>query len=388
MATFEIPAINFSNFEKDFIKLQKKGAKLGVTVQYTVTGSVEKPVPGKDEKMTYAVVEVSGDRPKINGYEFVATIEHTEHGNIVGCSGAEHAVKVTEELRFCESHCAHCKTKRYRKYTYALLKEGTEEYIIVGKQCLRDFLGHIDPKMLANIHTWLKTFEESKDYGDIKMWGGNAENWFVQDYLVTVAQLTINHGFVTGKQAQILDKATTADLAANIMNSSNKIKLEITEQAKDLAARAYEWAFNLQAKTAFEQNMYIYARKHTMYASGSGVIAYIVPAYLKSVGQDVEAKAEEKAPKKPSEFQGIVGQRKNFKGLRVKKAISLESMYDQTLYILEDSDGNAFKWIKSNGGLDPEAELEITATVKAHDTYKDRQSNETRQTVITRGKVH
>ena len=54
-----------------------------------------------------------------------------------------------------------------------------------------------------------------------------------------------------------------------------------------------------------------------------------------------------------------------------------------TIFIFEDADGNVFKWNSTNyTRIENGAEIELTGTVKAHETYKG-----TKQTVLTRCKV-
>ncbi len=135
---FEIPSPNLNKFQDKWEKLVRRANKLGVVPPtYTITGEVPRShkvrrehfdeVKNKtvwvDEEVVMIYHLVTIDHPKVvvpGGWEFVATLEHTEEGNIThNISGKD----LPNEYRDCEPWCDHCKVRRNRKDTYVLCRE-------------------------------------------------------------------------------------------------------------------------------------------------------------------------------------------------------------------------------------------------------------------------
>src|SRR5690606_15149560 len=89
----------------------------------------------------------------------------------------------------------------------------------------------------------------------------------------------------------------------------------------------------------------------------------------------------EAAPK-VSQYQGSVGDRLTFEAT-VKVAIVRETRWGvSTFVVMEDADGNLYKWFASGSPVSQGDVVKVTATVKGHEEYKGQQ-----QTVITRAKL-
>lgn len=84
-------------------------------------------------------VGISGNIPKINGWEFVALIEHGRERNIVKSLSS---TATPEQYFTLKGSCEHCNTNRVRKYTVLIQNTETKEFKQIGKSCLNDYLGH------------------------------------------------------------------------------------------------------------------------------------------------------------------------------------------------------------------------------------------------------
>lgn len=102
--------------------------------------------------------------------------------------------------------------------------------------------------------------------------------------------------------------------------------------------------------------------------------------------------AERRARREASEFVGEVKERLNF-ALTVVNTYTFDSQWGPcTIFILEDKDGNAFKykgscWLGERGD-----QVRLVATIKSHDVYthnqyNDKEEYDQKQTVLTRPKV-
>ncbi|MCQ2400261.1 MAG: hypothetical protein MJ072_07125, partial [Clostridia bacterium] len=95
-------------------------------------------------------VEVDGVY-KINGWQFVSTLEHTENGNIVRCADLKFSGNIPEGYLNCGPKCEHCNRIRDRKDTYLVYNEENDEFKQVGKSCLQGYTDGIDASVCASI---------------------------------------------------------------------------------------------------------------------------------------------------------------------------------------------------------------------------------------------
>lgn len=124
-------------------KYNRRSVKLGVAPLKFSVQTIVTMVKGEEKK--HLEVSFEGDPAKINGWEFLGTIQHVEGANILrSVSGRE---ELPEAFRTVKPHCEHCEHKRSRKDTFILKSEDTFKQI--GRNCLRDFLGHDPSTALA-----------------------------------------------------------------------------------------------------------------------------------------------------------------------------------------------------------------------------------------------
>ena len=88
----------------------------------------------------YTLVDIEVDAYyKLGDYEFVASLEYVDETK-------ENLIKKISDDVFVPSiyktrnECDHCKTNRNRKYT-VVLKDKDNNYIQVGKSCVKDYIG-------------------------------------------------------------------------------------------------------------------------------------------------------------------------------------------------------------------------------------------------------
>ena len=134
-----------------------------------VRGSYETVENWKKNK-TYQVkvidVTITGERPTVGKYDFLASVEFAKTGNIVD---AVPGVDVPKSFRTTKGFCDHCKVNRYRKHGFVVKNRDTGEIVQIGRTCLRDFLGTGDPHQI--IHRFQfnqeidKWSEEESGYG-------------------------------------------------------------------------------------------------------------------------------------------------------------------------------------------------------------------------------
>ena len=136
---FKIHESNLDRLQKKMVRIRTKCEKYGCDFVYDEVG--EEFVEGKDEYGNksidrYVIVECEGTA-KINGWKFLATVNHTSEGNII--RKMMDGVEVPERYYTADPECEHCHSRRHRKDTYIVYNEDTGEFKQVGSSCLCDF---------------------------------------------------------------------------------------------------------------------------------------------------------------------------------------------------------------------------------------------------------
>ena len=154
-----IPEDRIPDLRKKLESLLAKCEKKGLTGSISVTygDRVERSSLHVDsygvefrETTWWIPVTLECNPPKFNGWEFAATIEQIDGSptHLLRCSPAYEGGKIPAHFRDCDpTYCEHCRMKRNRSETFVVFNAERVEYRQVGRQCLRDFLGH-DPSMM------------------------------------------------------------------------------------------------------------------------------------------------------------------------------------------------------------------------------------------------
>ena len=105
---YEIFEGNLDRLEKKLARIEKKCKKYGADFHYEVVGETYREVESEGETCTtrFVIVDVEGFA-KINNWEFIATIDHTENGNIIR-NIVE--IEIPDRYRTSDGYCEHCNT--------------------------------------------------------------------------------------------------------------------------------------------------------------------------------------------------------------------------------------------------------------------------------------
>lgn len=305
-------------------KLNRLSAKLvkigGSPITFKVTDTVDERQQADATKLTrYYNLEVNGDTPKHNGWEFLATIVHTDEGNIIrSVPGYIAPVDIRDKASLCE----HCNTRRVRRDTYVVRHtDGTTKQ--VGSTCLQDFL-QVAPGRLTKAAEILFNAFDICDAATSDTWlgGTNALTTYRIDldtYLQNVAAVvTKDVRYVTRKMAremEALGVSATSDTAIAAMSRRSDdgqfaARYPITPEVEALASEAREWvlrkfspviedpddmsadairdmvigSFKAANKSLgdFEHNLLACARAEAIEPRLCGIAAYIIEAYRRS----------------------------------------------------------------------------------------------------------
>lgn len=401
-------------------KLNRRAAKLSCPlVELTIEAERlhEWEEPPKDDwlgigrprlkRQKQVQVRVEGEAPVLAGWQLQAVVEHTASGNLIHkAPGVE---GLSDEYRTMPATCDHCAKSRARKETFVVRHAETGEVKRVGRRCLRDFLGHHDPKAILDYASIMLSIERALSPDDYLGWLGE-QYWELVDVLRASAAAIMVFGWVSrgAVRAGAIDgkgpTVATADRVGGIMGNWDRLDREDREALQAKADRAMEladetlaWAQEIPPTTGddYLANLRVLAHEETISATGKkahrtlGLAVSMVSAYQRHTQREQEReerRQREAETAKTSEYIGEAGKRGEFT-LRLTGKRYLDSQYGvTTLHLFQDLDGNQAAWFASSADLEEGRTYRIKATVKRHEEYKGvKRTTLSRCTVVENG---
>lgn len=230
-----------------------------------------------------------GEFPRQNGHRLVATIEHTEVGNLV-CAVPGSDVVLPRSMRDAAPTCDHCSAKRTRRETYVVqTPEG--DLVRVGKNCLADFLCGSAAELRA-MAEFVRLMTSAAD-DDEQYMGGKCEGWGLSTarYVACAVACVERYGFhksredgSTAAEAQCL--AFPPGFGASDQVRQDWQEAQPTVDHYETARQAIAWA---AAQTTTENdylyNLSVAARLRSVGKRGYGLLASLPTAYAKAMGE-------------------------------------------------------------------------------------------------------
>lgn len=402
--------------------INKKAVKWGLPeVKFEIIKEENKEIPNKIDPTIKRykklfTIKVIGKSPQIEGYEFIAKIEHTDAGNIINIAPDSSIKELPAEYRSADSKCDICKSNRERFNTFIIRDVKNNSLLTVGSTCLKRFLPIDSVNKLINYAEMLEQLRNigddiEPDDGEGESGFGGQRNYFdMYNLMFLLAQAYLVKGkYISAKKAREIADTTgeyiesTADLAKFIMSyrqppgqpTPKEILRaeEVKSEAATLTKEVLDWMKTHDFKADAEKkpemanyfnNLDVLSKSSVVKLKNLGYLGGILVSYL--IERELIKKKEAQASKKPSEFVGKVGEKISFTATLLFQR-TFDTQYGvTTLYSFEDTEGNRFTWFSSNDlGITDKTQYKITkATVKAHQVSKYGGHNET---VITRVKL-
>ena len=353
-----IPAQNIEALDKAMTRIGNKCAKLGISFSYEKLGTcLMDVILPKVGTIKVEAVEVSVEGTAIiNGWKFLAEIEHHFDGNIVSSY-----VKADEAWFTCKPKCEHCNTVKNRKVTYIIENESGERKQ-VGKSCLALYTHGLSADMAAAFASVLKLAKEySEDFS------GLSEKHMAYGIEAFVSR-TIK--IIQEKGYDRFNFFSQFENAKNSVGASDAIVDEFLE-----------WANNYDPKSDFERN-----------AVNAVKIGYVT---LMKTGRTIAAFISKWLKTRPiesdSEHVGNVGERISIRVSNPSTQVSIlyykhfstgYRTIETPVFKIVDDDSNVYIYsgdcLSCYGSF---YSVVIKATVKEHNVYKGE-----KQTVINRPK--
>lgn len=379
----------------------KKTGGGGLWLDTAGTFTVEVADPDDEEGKrklieTWAIVVVCGAVPVVEGWSFVARIEHhADLGNIVAKAPSCRQLELPLEFRTAEATCDHCKAKRNRKDTFVLRDEAG---ILrrVGRDCLQDFLRG-DPEQALRLWSLLSSVESllqgasDEGYGG----GGGVPAMDTVFFLACTCSAIRHAGWVSKALAYGTGKQPTASLAAWIGGKAPKGRaldewraMQPTEADFEEAGEVVAWVEGLEALNDYLHNLRVAVLIRHVERRHEGIVASGVMSRRRDLERAAQELAEAAqraagtAPAGPSEYLGEYGKRLDLHRVRLLSADPKNTEFGPTyLHLAVDELGNEVKWFDKKALFKAGDWLRGHGTVKGHSEFKGR-----KQTLIGRPK--
>ena len=425
LQVFEIPAENMPGLLFKLEGLSKKSKKLlGKPINLNVLRENRKPdlkvnrLTGKQEQTKDADgnlcwnlfydVTIDAETPKIHGWSFIATIDHSATaGNIVRVS-PNAKCEVPTQYRTAQPDCDHCHKLRQRRDTFLLRSDATGEFKQIGRQCIRDFIGYDVTKVVAMAEIVASAIPSDSD-GDGDWSGGMRDRRYimVKTYLAHVSACIRVAGWVSRKDAEFGRGLATSGHAHYNMFPPPKVakyeRIPLTDKDFETADAAIEYGMALTGKSDFDYNMKIVASEFMVEHRSIGILAYLIPAFFRASQREFERVQRRAALKLgESQYVGEVGHKigvKKTHQIAPFEAVlygyhAMNGQYGTThIYRFRSTDGNVFVWFASEGpaealdlgGLD--ATKRVPVRIEGGSVKKHTEYDGVKQTYLTRCKV-
>ena len=378
--TYKIPEENMENLQKKIKLLNNKSMKLvNTSITLTITG--EEFIQNKETKEwnKLILVEIRGEAPHWNGWEFIAVLQHDySNGNIIRSAGDQ---VIPIEYRTVPIKCDHCGINRFRKDTYLVKNTKTREIKQVGSSCLRDFFNGKDPHTIAKYAELL--FDMDETVGGCSGSGQPTKYIELKEYLNVVNEVIKRYGFMSAKKAneiaesgELKPMTTAQETYQQMFNSKIPIheRIHPTKESEKVVENALQWIKNQSAANDYMHNLITICSNDYIGYKEMGVAASLMATYYNTMVIREE--------KKEGNFLGILNEKIEIKATLIK-SFSYETQYGITkIYKFQDKEGNILVWKTGSRSFEENKDYKLKGTIKEHGEYKGE-----KQTQITRCKV-
>ncbi len=352
----------------------------------------------------YLYVVVDGTRPSLAGYDFIATVDHTEAddgiGNII--KAVPGAGEIPVAYRNAYPVCDHCRTARNRHETFIVRRQSDAATFQIGRNCLVDFFPGESPAEIAQqLAWWTEAVELAGFYGgDEDGFEGSGRcghrRYGIESLLTTTQAVIQTCGWTSRTKAREEASEATADVVLFAINpprnptrDEQRLLDRIAEAQVDPAdiEAALAWVRSLEpsAQEDYLYNLATICRGETVREDRLGLACSLLPAYRRHLDGERQRVARE--AEVPSEYVGEVGTRQLFSGLTVDYISEpYASDYGTTTRVVFKQGSNVIIWWASDvDGFKRGETYDVVATPKKQEEYRNaKRQTTTKQTVVNR----
>lgn len=380
MTTIKLYAWREEELAERLGKLQAKTVKLGLDAQigYEVVHR-ERSEDKNGYVEDFIFVRLFGEAPRLQGWDLKARIDYKAIPGSVYVTGTPTYDPPVSLREVPASRCDHCNAARNRHDLFVLHHEDGRE-VIVGRSCLRDYLGHHSPEAIVEL---MLTLQKVACFDpDGPDWRGEKQDhtWGLGSVLSISALLVRQDGYIKGETREGVFGALCPGPGQEA--DSQRIADEVEERDIEKAEAIVAWLREQEATNSYMANLIAIAQCGYVTLRTLGVACSAVVAYDRHQARHNEAKR--KAEAGGSDWVGLEGERMDFQGVRLTRRLVTESDYGRsTLLQFVDANDNVLVWWASGvKDFDEGTTYNVRGTVKGHTEFRGE-----RQTRLSRCKV-
>lgn len=396
MQTYKIHESNLERLVKKLTRIQNKCRKYGCDFHFAEVGEEFETVKdenGNEFLTRFVLVEAEGVAI-VNGWRFVASLEHTEKGNLINraCD-----IEVPERYYTCPPDCEHCHVIRGRKSSFIVMNTETGEFKQVGRNCLCDYTHGMSADGVAQY----VSAHDSLIEGETPEGGWSGASRFVdtREWLCYVAETVRHFGYVK-HDPESTERSTrtrageyygidhgaykswyAADLRRQLEREMDAVGFSAdSKEAHDTVEAALAWLDEQTESSNYMHNLKTACALECIDYKHFGITASLIPVYRREMEREEKRKAERQQGA-ASSWVGEVGKRVEVKVAGIVCVTGWETQWGYTkVYKITGEDGNIYTW-KTSNWVDEDEVKSIKGTVKAHNDFRG-----TKQTELTRCK--
>jgi len=392
-----IPAEREPLLQEKFAELRKRAKKLKLSweVSYEVVRRFSVFVTHQDawgerykEEHPKIEIQVEGEVLKLDGWsllgrlDFVSIPGQTLRAMVPG-------VECPADLQEVEAtRCDACRVNRQRNDVF-LLEHEDGRTAVVGRTCIKDYLGHNSPEAIAYALSFVRELAAFAGE-DEEFYGSRGRSYWPLHSVLTYAAYSIR---VAGWASSKTDSPTRGHVMWLLTALSNEADAERKEvQAVDAkkATATVEWLKTLEGNDEgndYLHNLSALGQAEAVSAKALGLAVSAVVAHTRILEREVKRRHRAEI-NKDSVFLGSVKDKLELE-VTLEFTRQWETNYGvTTLYSFRDNNGNVLIWKASRDqDLDPGDRIRIKGTIKDHTVYEMKSGDTVKQTVLTRCKV-
>lgn len=393
MKTYAILEGNMDRVMAKINRIRRKCRKYGCDFHFAEVGEEFREVKNEDgttKTCRFVLVEAEGVA-EINGWKFVASVEHTEKGNIISkaCD-----IEVPEAYYNTTPVCEHCMSKRYRKDTFVIVNTETGEFKQVGRKCLADYTHGMNAEAVA---AYAAMFDEIISAEEPTP-GSSLKTYMRVEEVLRYAAETVRHfgyvksgGFDRGTSDRTLDYygvdhgwfngAFDAKRRRELREEMEKCGFDSeSTEASRLVKDALDYLSRKDESNNYMHNLKTVCALSWCETKHVGLLASLFPTYNKGLEID-QAKRKAQEAAKASNWVGENGRKIEVNVADIKVITSWETQWGITkIYKITDDHGNVLTW-KTSSWINEDRITKISGTVKDHTEFRGE-----KQTELTRCK--
>ncbi len=377
-------------------KLELTDERTTKTYEITIAGHVGGPFAYKPKRYEVPLrkVEIEGEMPVINGWKFLASIQHSDQNNHHSVNMVNTALFNTDfekklienekdEFEKCPPNCEHCDLSRKRNQKFILMNNETLETKQVGSTCVDDFLGENSLKKALIMYELdeLLTRDYVYEYVEAHYTGKTQKSSYLVPIEIFVAQASMlidTEGFVSKQNAESETPATVRHVLEAFRNPNEAQKRlfdafdrGVSHKQLDKARDAMDFYKSIDSYgKSFIQNIQnIVTRGYVDLNIGfqTGISTYIPEGYNRELERLKQIEIEK--ANTLDEFYGEVKQRGTLKLTLSNVREYTNVQYPYVKFTFKDDDKRTFVWQASYDNF-PDLEEGLTyqlkGTIKSH----------------------